>query len=112
MLGFEVEEEEGGFDDQFDALINFDGEGFGGDAWAGVLEEGVGMHGESGGFMVDMDWMKEGGVGEVFGWTAGSPGVPVKGEETGMGGMGMGMGLSEEERAVFLLRERAEVGGN
>lgn len=115
MLGFGVgagqeDEEEGGFEDQFEALINFDGEGFGGDAWAGVLEEEVGMHGESGGFLVDMDWMKE---GDVFGWAAGSPGgVAVKGEGDGMQGLGMGMGLSEEERAVFLLRERAEVGGS
>jgi hypothetical protein len=57
--------------------------------------------------------MKDGGVGEVFGWAAGSPGAAVvKGEGDGLQGMGMGMGLSEQERAVFLLRERAEVGGS
>lgn len=91
------------FEEQFEALIDFDGE-----AW-GDVEGGVemGMHGESGGFMVEMEWMKEAGGADAYaGWVAGSPadGELQQGElHQGL----LGKGLSEEEQAVFLLQDGA-----
>lgn len=118
--------DEGVFQDQFDALINFDGDNFGADAWDmdAVIEDGMGMHGESGGFVMDMDsiWMKDGTAAEGFNWVAGSPqeGIQIG---SGAGGMqqqqqhqqqGVGIetqqreGLSDEEKAIFLLAEPRE----
>jgi hypothetical protein len=54
-------------DDGFEALIDY-GADFGDmttEDWTTTLEEG--MHGESGGFMMDMDWMKD-GPDLVGGW--------------------------------------------
>jgi hypothetical protein len=49
---------QGQFDEGFDALIDYSVVNFDGmEDWNFTLEEG--MHGESGGFMMDMDWMKD-----------------------------------------------------
>jgi hypothetical protein len=107
------------FEDQFDALINFDNEAFGNGEhdWGNVMHDN--MHGESGGFMVDMDWMKDAGTREVqagFGaWTAGSPvlqdgqvqqnGQSEQTTEEDMH-MDVDMQLAPEEKAVLLLKEQ------
>ena len=82
MMQFDVQ-----FDDGFDALIDYGVEIEGMEDWTTTLEEG--MHGESGGFMMDVDWMKDGGeTGGFDMWGQASPQQNV---------------LSTEENNVYLL---------
>jgi hypothetical protein len=125
----------------FDSLINFDGAVSGGlaggaagadaldglNAWPGLQMEDH-LHGESGGFMMDIDWMGMGGMkeGGEYGW-GGDGGHGEVGGNTyvGSGSPGMAAGspgpqqaqhhnqndghneakLAPEEQALFLLRE-------
>lgn len=138
-------EQEHIFEDQFESLINFDHEqdysshsqthhdlnpyiSHGNSGMNNMNGQGMsgmenGIHGESGGFLVDVDcvWQDSTGV-EGFAWTTGSPNEQAAKHESvnleegqqmeEMQGQGQeemqgmeGMELSEEERAVFLLKE-------
>ena len=130
------------FDENFDALIDFGHDDVhhfaeewnNGDLMNGTTSEGamgqnleMGIHGESGGFLVDVDCVWQNQEGRMdFQWTAGSPpqGSPpaegkgpegteaslrteakqVEREKSRPIGFG-GEELSDEERAIFLLKE-------
>jgi hypothetical protein len=86
----------GQFDEGFDALIDYSVVDFDGmEDWTTTLEEG--MHGESGGFMMDMDWMKDGGD-TMAGYDIWGQQSPVAQQHHL---------LSKEEDAIFLLRGAA-----
>jgi hypothetical protein len=51
-------------DDSFENLIDFGEDG----GFVAFEEGGMQLQGESSGFMVDMDWMKDGALGKEFGW--------------------------------------------
>jgi hypothetical protein len=86
---------QGQFDEGFDALIDYSVVDFDGmEDWSTTLEEG--MHGESGGFMMDMDWMKDGGD-TMAGYDIWSQQSPTEQHHL----------LSKEEDAIFLLRSAA-----
>jgi len=86
---------QGQFDDGFDALIDYSVVDFDGmEDWSTTLEEG--MHGESGGFMMDMDWMKDGGDTMA--------GYDMWGQQSPADQHNL---LSKEEDAIFLLRGAA-----
>ena len=137
-----VEQVNQGFDDAFDALINFDHDenlntfqdwvnpGHAGDVNGAGMGAGManievgginggmemGIHGESGGFLVDVDCVwQEAGAQDGFQWTAGSPqngdGQQNGQQQSAQNDVVMensshgGIQLSDEERAVFLLKE-------
>ena len=76
----------------------------------------MGIHGESGGFLVDVDCVWQEGQAEGFHWVAGSP-QNGEGQQQQHGVQndvvmenhgnhnGVGTQLSDEERAVFLLKD-------
>jgi hypothetical protein len=82
----------GNYDDGIDSLIDFGVVDFEGvEDWSTTLEDG--MHGESGGFMVDMDWMKDGEAAGYDIWGQHSP------EQHHM--------LTKDDDPVFLMRTTA-----
>lgn len=83
----------GQFDDGFDALIDYGVVELDGmEDWSTTLEEG--MHGESGGFMMDMDWMK---YGEAAGFDIWGQHSPDQQHHL----------LSKEEDPIYMMRTTA-----
>jgi hypothetical protein len=92
-LNYKMMPVQGQFDEGFDALIDYSVVDFDGmEDWSTTLEEG--MHGESGGFMMDMDWMKD----------ADNVGYDLWGQQSPSQQHHL---LSKEEDAIFLLRGAA-----
>lgn len=94
----------GQFDDGFESLIDYGGLDLDiMEDWTTTLEEG--MHGESGGFMMDMDWIKDGEAGAAGGpydiWGQGSMGMQSPEQVAGLGV------LTKEEEGIYLLRNTA-----